>query len=195
VELKRVGPVEGARGAPTACRRRPPRPAGRRAREVLGAPVAARAMVRAAVETTRIYVPRRRAGSAPPTDEERGSIGTAPGPILRIWCTDRGVFWRSARLIVNSRFSRIEALRAAVRQPQRSARRDGAAHDRHRPHQREVSTVYVADLGQSKISEGILKFLSDVSDRFRSRSIWIGILWAMFIIVNGMCTRYLRMHR
>ena len=49
-----------------------PRPAGRRAREVLGAPVAVRAMVRAAVETTRTYVPRRRAGSAPPTDEERG---------------------------------------------------------------------------------------------------------------------------
>ena len=52
------------------------RPAGRRARKVLGAPgherVAVRAMVRAAVETTRTYVPRRRTGSAPPTDEQRG---------------------------------------------------------------------------------------------------------------------------
>ena len=70
-------PAKGSR--PGKCPRefaapasRPPRPAGRRAREVLGAPVAVRAMVRAAVETTRTYVPRRRAGSAPPTDEERG---------------------------------------------------------------------------------------------------------------------------
>ena len=70
-------PAKGSR--PGKCPRefaapasRPPHPAGRRAREVLGAPVAVRAMVRAAVETTRTYVPRRRAGSAPPTDEERG---------------------------------------------------------------------------------------------------------------------------
>ena len=102
-----------------------PRPAGRRAREVLRAPVAARAMVRAAVEMTRTYVPRRHAGSAPLTDEGRGVALPPPlGP--GVWTAS--VFGDKRVESQPGRFSRIRDLRAAVGHPQRSARRDGAAH-------------------------------------------------------------------
>ena len=76
------------------------RPAGCRACKVLGAPgherVAVRPMVRAAARMTRKNVPRRRAGSAPPTDEE---VGVAVSPSCRIRWVDRDCFWRSARRI------------------------------------------------------------------------------------------------
>ena len=58
--------------------------------------LAARPMVRAAVRMTPTNVPRRRAGSAPPTDEE---VGAAVSPPCRMRWVDRDCFWRSARRV------------------------------------------------------------------------------------------------
>ena len=75
-------------------------PAAGRCCAKCGAPgherLAARPMVRAAVRMTRKNVPRRRAGSAPPTDED---VGVAVSPSCRIRWIDRDCFWRSTRRI------------------------------------------------------------------------------------------------